>query len=109
MSLEDILDCDVITLHVPYEKKGPEATQQLFNGDRLNRIKKNAVLMNISRGGIVDEKTLLKLLANRHLGGAVLDTWDNEPNINTEIFPSFDFATPISRVIRGTEGSTAFG
>ena len=94
VSPEEILDCDVITLHVPYEKKGPDATHQLFNEDRLNRIKKNAVLMNISRGGIVDEKTLLKLLVNGHLGGAVLDTWDHEPNINTEIFPYLDFATP---------------
>lgn len=94
VSLDKIMDCDAITIHVPYEKKGPEATQSLFNEARLNRIKKGAVLMNISRGGIVDEKTLLKLLSNGHLGGAVLDTWENEPNINPDLFPYLDFATP---------------
>ena len=93
-SLDEILDCDAITIHVPYEKKGPDATHDLFNEDRLCRVKKGSVLMNISRGGIVDEKTLLKLLSNGHLGGAVLDTWDNEPNINTNLFPFLDFATP---------------
>ncbi len=50
--------------------------------------------MNISRGGIVDEKALLKQLAKGHLGGAVLDTWENEPNINRDLFPFLDFATP---------------
>ena len=94
VSLDEILNCDVITIHVPYEKKGADATHNLFNEDRLNRIKKGAILMNISRGGIVDEKILMKLLVNGHLGGAVLDTWDNEPNINTSLFPFMDFATP---------------
>jgi len=94
ISLDEILDCDVITIHVPYEKKGPDATHQLFNEGRLKRIKKGAVLMNISRGGIVDEQTLMALLQKGQLGGAVLDTWDNEPNINTGLFPYLDFATP---------------
>ena len=94
VSLDEILNCDVITIHVPYEKKGSDATHNLFNEDRLHRVKKGAVVMNISRGGILDEKTLLKLLSSGHLGGAILDTWENEPNINKDLFPHLDFATP---------------
>jgi (S)-sulfolactate dehydrogenase len=72
---EVIAGADVISLHVPLV----ESTRQLFNAERLASMKKGAVLINTSRGGIVDEAALAAALRSGHLGGAALDVFDAEP------------------------------
>ena len=66
---------DVISLHVPLV----DSTRGLFNAERIGAMKKGAVLINTSRGGIVDEPALVAALKSGHLGGAVLDVFDAEP------------------------------
>lgn len=66
---------DVISLHVPFT----ESTRGLFGRRRLEAMKRGAVLINTARGGIVDEDVLAELLRGKHLGGAALDVFSEEP------------------------------
>ena len=72
---ELIATADVISLHVPLV----DATRGLFNAERLLSMKRGAVLINTSRGGIVDEVALALALKNGHLGGAAIDVFGSEP------------------------------
>lgn len=72
---ELLANCDVLSLHVPLT----EGTRGLLNRERLQSMKKGAILVNTARGGIVDEAALVDLLANGHLGGAAVDVFDQEP------------------------------
>jgi len=74
--LDDLLtSCDIVTIHVPYS----EATHYLLNAERIGKMKKGSILINTSRGDIVDGQALLKTLAEEHLSGAGLDVFHNEP------------------------------
>lgn len=66
---------DVISLHVPMLA----STRNLFDTTRLQAMKPGAVLINSSRGGIVDEAALVLALKSGHLGGAALDVFESEP------------------------------
>jgi D-3-phosphoglycerate dehydrogenase len=69
---------DVVTLHVPY---GPE-TRHLIGQAELEAMKSTAVLVNTSRGGVVDEAALLTALATGRVAGAALDVLEGEPAID---------------------------
>lgn len=66
---------DVVTLHVPLV----ESTRGLFNAARIAAMKKGAVLINTSRGHIVDLHAVATALRSGHLGGAAIDVFDAEP------------------------------
>lgn len=66
---------DFISIHVPY---GP-ATEKMFNLDILSSMKPTAYLINISRGGIVDEEALFEVLSRNKIAGAALDVYRWEP------------------------------
>ena len=63
--LEELMDCDFITLHVPLEKGGPDPTWHLAGADFLARMRPEAVLLNSSRGAVVDNGALLAGAAAR--------------------------------------------
>jgi (S)-sulfolactate dehydrogenase len=74
--LEPLLrEADVISLHVPLN----ESTANLIDAIRLKRMKKDAILLNAARGGVVDEAALAAALKAGELGGAALDVFDEEP------------------------------
>jgi phosphoglycerate dehydrogenase-like enzyme len=76
MPLDELLqNADVVTLHVPLIP----ATQGLIGAKQLASMKKGAVLVQASRGGIVDEKALADSLRAGHLGGAAVDVYSTEP------------------------------
>ena len=66
---------DVLTLHVPLT---PE-TRHLVNAERLALMRRNAVLINTARGGVVDEDALANALAAGQIAGAALDVFEQEP------------------------------
>ncbi len=66
---------DIITIHAPLNEK----THYLFNEEALLKMKENAYLINVGRGGIVEEKALVKVLNQGHLAGVGLDVFENEP------------------------------
>lgn len=75
-SLEELLrESDVVTLHIPYTKEN----RNLINAKRLKIMKRGAILINTSRGGLVDEGVLYQALKAGHLGGAALDAMVTEP------------------------------
>jgi erythronate-4-phosphate dehydrogenase len=96
VSLQRVLaDADIITLHVPLVREGEEATFHLFDKDRLGVVEhRRPILINSSRGAVVDNKALLKAVDGERLGGVVLDVWENEPNISPELLDVADLATP---------------
>jgi len=70
---------DIITLHIPSDI----ANRNFLDQDKISKIKENAILINTSRGEVIDESELLKALNNKHLMGAALDVlsgdsiWDS--------------------------------
>ena len=74
--LDELLEtADIVTLHVPLN----ESTRHLIDADRLKRMKESAILINTSRGPVVDEKALHESLAKHQILGAGLDVFDAEP------------------------------
>lgn len=66
---------DVVVLTVPLT----DETRNMFNEDMFSCFKENSVLVNISRGAVVNENDLINALESRKLSGAVLDVFENEP------------------------------
>ena len=76
LGLPDLLArCDLVTLHVPLLP----ATRGLIGEDQLRAMPRGALLINASRGGVVDEHALARVLADGHLGGAAVDVYEQEP------------------------------
>lgn len=86
-TLDELLPiCDIVTLHVPKNKD----TANLFNSDRLARMKKGAFLINCARGGVVDEKAVIAAVDSGQLNGAAFDVFEKEP----PVFPNPLFTHP---------------
>jgi (S)-sulfolactate dehydrogenase len=76
MELDALLKvADVVSLHTPLT----DGTRNLINADRLRLMRKDAVLLNAARGGVVDEAALASALKAGGLAGAALDVFDEEP------------------------------
>lgn len=76
VNLEKLLrKSDYITIHIPLN----DATRNMISYEELEKMKKDAFLINTSRGGIVDEEALYNALRNNKLRGAALDVYNNEP------------------------------
>ena len=75
-SLEAVLEeADVVTIHTPLN----DETRNMFGRREIGRLRPGAILVNMARGGIVDDTALLDALQSGKLGGAVLDVYDREP------------------------------
>ncbi len=77
-SPEELLKtADIVTVHVPLL----DSTKHLINEERLKMMKPGAYLINTSRGPVVDENALVKVLQNKTIAGAGLDVFENETNL----------------------------
>jgi len=95
VSLDTILkECDIVTVHVPLEKEGQDPTWHLFDAARLAQMRPSQILINSSRGPVVDNKALKECLKAGGLKGAVLDVWEGEPDLDPEFVNLLDYSTP---------------
>ena len=91
--LDELMNCDVITLHVPLSYDGEDKTIYLFDEKRINKMKKGSVLINSARGKVVRQSSLKSALQSGLLSGAVLDVWEKEPDIDKEMLEMADIGT----------------
>ena len=92
VDIEELLKTsDVVTIHLPLNK----STANIISKSRIDLMKNSAILINTSRGGLVDERALKESLINGRLAGAALDVFGEEPPQDTELLklPNF-IATP---------------
>lgn len=85
---------DFLTFHVPLEHKSAYPTFHLVNEQLLRVMKQNTILINTSRGEVVDEAALKKALITGQIAGAVLDVWEHEPEIDLELLKIVRLGTP---------------
>ncbi|HBF5713401.1 TPA: D-2-hydroxyacid dehydrogenase [Clostridioides difficile] len=80
--MEEVLEnADFLSLHIPFDKnKGAVITEK-----EINKMKKGAYLINCARGGLVDEKDLLKALDEDKLSAAAIDVYEQEPTLNLDL------------------------
>lgn len=93
-SLDEVLQADFVTLHVPLITEGMDTTIHLIGEKELAHMSPSSVLINTSRGEVVDNLALLKAIEHDELKGTVLDVWEDEPFINWELVNRVTIATP---------------
>lgn len=89
-----LAEADFVTLHTPLTAAGDFPTLRLFDRARIAALKPGAFLINTSRGEVCDGAALKLALERRELAGAVLDVWENEPEIDHELLNRLDYGTP---------------
>ncbi|MDR3653738.1 MAG: NAD(P)-dependent oxidoreductase [Paludibacter sp.] len=83
LDLDELLKIsDVVTLHTPLT----ERTYHIINQDSFKEMKPTVILVNTSRGPVVDEIALIDALQNKRIAAAALDVYEFEPNISKELF-----------------------
>jgi erythronate-4-phosphate dehydrogenase len=92
--LEELYQCDFITMHTPLTFGGVDKTFHLAAAKFFDSLKTYGFFLNTSRGGVVDTAALKQAIRSGKLMGAVIDVWENEPSIDTELIQMVDFATP---------------
>ena len=75
---ELLKEADIVSIHVPLS----EETKHLIGSEQLSLMKKDAILVNTSRGSVVDEAALVKALSEKKIYGAGLDVFENEPRLS---------------------------
>ena len=83
-NLDELLKIsDVVSIHVDLNK----STLKFLNYEKLCLMKRNSYLINTSRGQVIDEKSLIKILSEDKISGAALDVFENEPiSVDDELF-----------------------
>lgn len=104
--LSEIADVDLITVHVPLVRSGLYPTYHFINKEFLQRQKMGCVLINASRGSVINSNDLLEYGEHLHW---CFDVWEHEPKINKNVFADALLATPhiagysVQSKMRGTE------
>ncbi len=92
--IEELYDCDFITLHTPLTFEGVDKTFHLANEKFFDSLKGDAFFINTARGGCCDTEALKNAINEKAITGAVLDVWENEPNIDNELILKAELSTP---------------
>jgi len=93
-SLEEVATCDVLSLHVPLNETGQHATREMIDEKILSSMPVEGVVINSSRGEVIDEQALRAHLQSNPRFTAVLDVWHNEPMLNADTLRLAHIATP---------------
>lgn len=95
VSLTHILQhADIITLHVPLEYQGEDATFHLANENFFRQLKNQPVLINSCRGEVTDTNAVKRAIQQGLIKDFVCDCWENEPDIDLELLAATRIATP---------------
>jgi len=98
-SVEDVLkEADFVSVHVPLL----DSTKHLINAERLKMMKNTAILVNTSRGPVIDEEALVEALKNQTIRGAAMDVYENEPALKPGL-QDLDNVTITPHIASGTE------
>lgn len=93
-NLETALAAQVITLHVPLTRASSHPTFHLLDEARLAQLAPGTLLINASRGEVVDNQALLRRLSDRNDLLTLFDVWENEPDINQDLLALVSLGTP---------------
>ncbi|MCL6103968.1 MAG: 4-phosphoerythronate dehydrogenase PdxB [Bacteroidetes bacterium] len=95
VGLEKILEeSDVITLHVPLNQDGEDVTYHLADEKLFGRMNRKPIFINSCRGEVVKTAALTQAIQTGQVSGAIVDCWENEPNLDPELLSLVDLATP---------------
>ena len=95
VSLKEVTEqADIITFHPLLNLKGDDKTYHLGNEHFFNSLKNKPMIINASRGEILDTRVLLSAIKKGQVGDVVLDCWENEPEISRELLEKCVLATP---------------
>ncbi len=91
--IEEVLrNSDIITFHTPLVKDGEHPTYKLLDLNKMDLVKKDALIINAARGGVIDEQAIK--IANHNPNNLIFDVWENEPNIDSDFASSLFLSTP---------------
>ena len=93
VTFEAVLESDILSLHVPLTDSGPYPTYHLFNEQVLCNLTPNVLLINTSRGAVLDNQSVLHCFSERSWQLA-LDVWEGEPGISLELLELVDICSP---------------
>ncbi|MEJ5303110.1 MAG: 4-phosphoerythronate dehydrogenase [Bacteroidales bacterium] len=92
--LQLLAESDIVTIHVPYSIEGPYPTKYLIHNGNLHLLKPRSLIINTSRGGVVEEQAILRFKNINPEFNYALDVWENEPNLNINLLNQAFIATP---------------
>lgn len=93
--LETLLqDADILTFHTPLNKSGHYNSYHLINENNLDKLPEGRILINASRGEVIDNQALLATLEKGKALRVVLDVWEPEPDLSLALLDKVDIATP---------------
>src|SRR6056297_294805 len=84
-SLTSVLACDVVSLHCELTQRSPWPSKHLIRSPELDAMQPNSLLVNASRGSVIDNEALLRHLQQNRGPTVVLDVWEHEPDINSTL------------------------
>lgn len=87
-------ECDVITFHMPLYRDGKYKTFHLADKEFFQSLRKKPVIINTSRGEVVETDALRDALQNELIKDAVIDVWENEPEISLDLLNKVFIGTP---------------
>ncbi len=93
VGLEELLNCDVLTFHVPLTKTGVHSTFHWLDDAKLNS-HSYKLIINAARGGVIDEQVVLRAMEMGRIQDVIIDVWENEPNFNSILAQKAFISTP---------------
>lgn len=87
-------ECDVITFHTPLNRSGAYQTFHLADAGFFAALRRKPFIINTSRGEVIETGALLEALRKGSVGDAVIDTWENEPDVHPELLQRVFLGTP---------------
>ena len=88
-------ECDIITFHTPLNRNGKYKTFHLADADFFAGLQRKPFIVNTSRGEVIETLALLDALKTGRIRDAVIDTWENEPDIHPDLLQKVFLGTLI--------------